>query len=123
VLSGIIFINHNGLRWCDAPKDYGPHKTLYNRWKRWGEMGVLARIIKGLAAEWLIADRGYDAGWFRDASRDKEIRACIPGRKSRSKPVRHDKRRYKRRIATRYERSPKVFLSAIALAATVIFWL
>ena len=31
VLSGIIFINRNGLRWCDAPKEYGPHKTLYNR--------------------------------------------------------------------------------------------
>ena len=37
VLSGIIFINRNGgLRGCDAPKEYGPHKTLYNRWKRWG---------------------------------------------------------------------------------------
>ena len=40
VLSGIIFINGNGLRWCDAPKEYGPAKTLYNRWKRWGDMGV-----------------------------------------------------------------------------------
>ena len=29
VLSGIIFVNRNGLRWRDAPKDYGPHKTLY----------------------------------------------------------------------------------------------
>ncbi|MDX1782443.1 MAG: transposase, partial [Thalassovita sp.] len=28
-----------------------------------------------------------------------------------------------RRVATRYDRSPTVFLSAIALAATVIFWL
>ena len=51
VLSGIIFINRNGLRWCDAPKKYGPSKTLYNRWKRWGEMGVFARIMEGLASE------------------------------------------------------------------------
>ena len=51
VLSGIIFINRNGLRWCDAPKEYGPHKTLYNRWKRWSDMGVFARIMAGLAAE------------------------------------------------------------------------
>ena len=51
VLSGIISINRNGLRWCDAPREYGPHKTLYNRWKRWGEMGVFARIMEGLAAE------------------------------------------------------------------------
>ncbi|MEQ3709817.1 MAG: IS5/IS1182 family transposase, partial [Tateyamaria sp.] len=26
-------------------------------------------------------------------------------------------------IATRYDRCPKVFLSAIALAATILFWL
>ncbi len=51
VLSGIIFINRNGLRWCDAPKEYGPHKTLYNRWKRWSDMGVFGRIFEGLAAE------------------------------------------------------------------------
>ena len=51
VLSGIIFINRNGLRWCDAPKEYGPPKTLYNRWKRWSEMGVFARIFEGLTAE------------------------------------------------------------------------
>ena len=89
-------------------------------------------------AEWLLADRGYDADWFREALRDKGIKPCIPGRKSRGKPVKHDKRRYKRRnrievmfgrlkdwrrVATRYDRCPKVFLSAIALAATVMFWL
>ncbi len=33
------------------PKEYGPHKTLYNRWKRWSDMGVFARIMTGLAAE------------------------------------------------------------------------
>ena len=51
VLSGIIFVNRNGLRWCDAPKEYGPAKTLYNRWKRWSDNGVFARIMMGLAAE------------------------------------------------------------------------
>ena len=40
VLSGIIFINRNGLRWRDAPAEYGPHKTLYSRWKRWSEKGA-----------------------------------------------------------------------------------
>ena len=50
VLSGIIFVNRNGLRWRDAPTDYGPHKTLYNRWKRWGAAGVFARMMEGLAA-------------------------------------------------------------------------
>ncbi|WBU61377.1 transposase [Paracoccus albus] len=47
VLSGIIFINRNGLRWRDAPAEYGPHKTLYNRWKRWSDKGVFAQIMAG----------------------------------------------------------------------------
>ena len=51
VLSGIIFINRNGLRWRDAPKEYGPPKTLYNRWKRWSDKGVFARMMAGLASE------------------------------------------------------------------------
>tara|TARA_R110002094_G_scaffold43417_4_gene55532 strand:- start:610 stop:957 length:348 start_codon:yes stop_codon:yes gene_type:complete len=49
VLSGIIFINRNGLRWRDAPAEYGPHKTLYSRWKRWSEKGIFARMLLGLA--------------------------------------------------------------------------
>jgi transposase len=51
VLSGIIFINRNGLRWRDAPAEYGPPKTLYNRWKRWSDKGVFARILLELARE------------------------------------------------------------------------
>jgi len=51
VLSGIIFINRNGLRWRDAPKEYGPCKTLYNRWKRWSDKGIFARMMAGLAAD------------------------------------------------------------------------
>lgn len=163
-LIGIICKNHDGLRWCDAPKEYGFAKTLYNRWKRWGEMGGFARIMEGLSreaaepktvmidatylkahrtapsfrvkkgggmaigrtkgglntklqaiseakerslkffktagevsdhtgaaallgrmpkADWLLADRGYDADWYREAMKYKEIRVCIPGRKCR----------------------------------------
>jgi transposase len=64
--------------------------------------------------------------------------ALRPGRRSRNEAVRYDKRRYKRRsrieiisgrlkdwrrVATRYDRCPTTFFSAIVLAATVIFWL
>ena len=51
VLSGTIYIQRNGLMWKDAPPDYGPHKTLYNRWKRWSRMGVFATIMTELAAQ------------------------------------------------------------------------
>jgi transposase len=49
VLSGIIFINRNWLRWRDAPVEYGPPKTLYNRWVRWSRKGIFARILMELA--------------------------------------------------------------------------
>ena len=48
-------------------------------------------------ADWLLGDRGYDADWFREALVDKKITPCIPGRKSRDKPVTYDKRRYWKR--------------------------
>lgn len=89
-------------------------------------------------AYWLIADRGHDADWIREALKDKGITPSIPGCKARKATVKYDRRRYKRRnrieimfvrlkdwrrIATRYDRCPKVFFSAVALAATVLFWL
>jgi len=49
VISGIVFVIRNGLRWRDAPKEYGPHKTLYNRFIRWSRMGVFDRIFAELA--------------------------------------------------------------------------
>lgn len=51
LISGIILYNRNGLRWRDAAAVYGPHKTLYNRWKRWIDKGVFARMMAGLAVE------------------------------------------------------------------------
>jgi len=44
-------------------------------------------------------DRGYDADWFGDALEAKGITPCIPGRKSRTVPVRYDKRRCKSETA------------------------
>lgn len=45
VLSCIIFINRSGLRWCDAPREYRPPKTLYNRWN---EHAFKAQLICAL---------------------------------------------------------------------------
>jgi len=100
--------------------------------------GAAALLGSLPGAEWLIADRGGDADRFREALKGKGIKPCIAGRKSRGTAVRDDKRRYKRRnrieimsgrlkdwrrIATGYDRCPTVLLSAVALSATVMFWL
>ena len=49
VLSGIIYVIKYGLRWKDAPCEYGPYKTLYNRFIRWSKLGVFNTIFAELA--------------------------------------------------------------------------
>lgn len=71
VLSGIIFVHRNGLRWRDAPREYGPHKTLYNRWKRWAAMGIFGRMMDGLAA-----GKG-DPGRLIDRTKGGIIPSCM----------------------------------------------
>src|SRR5471032_3240680 len=48
IISGIVFVIRNGLRWRDAPAEYGPHKTIYNRFIRWSRMGVFNKIFAEL---------------------------------------------------------------------------
>ena len=49
VISGIIFVIRNGLRWRGMPASYGLHDTIYNRFIRWSEIGVFGRIFVELA--------------------------------------------------------------------------
>lgn len=51
ILSGILFVIRNGVRWRDAPAGYGPHKTIYNRFVRWSRLGVFDRIFAELAKD------------------------------------------------------------------------
>ena len=86
----------------------------------------------------LLADRGYDADWFRDALRKKGIEPCIPPKRNRKTKIEYDETLYKqrhkvenmfaklkdwRRIATRYDRCAHVFKAAITIAAIVIWWI
>ncbi len=47
VLSSIIFVLRNGLRWGKASREYGPHKTIYNRCR----LGVFNLILAELTAK------------------------------------------------------------------------
>jgi transposase len=47
VVSGILHVIRNGLRWRDAPAEYGPHKTLYNRFVRWSRRGSSTASSRG----------------------------------------------------------------------------
>jgi transposase len=89
-------------------------------------------------ARTLLGDKGSDADWLRTALAQRGIAACIPAKANRQVPIPHDtalsRRRHKseimfgrlkdwRRIHTRDDRCAHTFISAISIAATVIFWL
>ena len=78
VLSGIIFINRNSLRWRDAPREYGLRKTLYNRWKRWSDRGIFVQMLIGLAAE-----HGEEKTMMIDATYPKTYRTATSMGKKR----------------------------------------
>ena len=88
--------------------------------------------------EAFLADRGYDADAIRKEIEAAGVEAVIPAKVNRRNPAPHDRTKYKwrnlierlfnklknwRRVATRYDRCPETFFSAILLAATVLFWL
>jgi transposase len=57
VISGIVYVIRNGLQWKDAPRGYGPYKTLYNRFVRWSRLGVFDRIFSALVAQAGVPER------------------------------------------------------------------
>ena len=86
----------------------------------------------------VIGDKGYDSNAVRDQVKDLGAYPNIPPRKNRRRRLFWDRTFYRnrnaiermfgrlkdfRRIATRYDRRADVFLSAVALAATVSYWL
>ena len=82
----------------------------------------------------LLADRGYDADWLRDALRDRGIAARIPRKRKpgtgRTRDS-HARERWpierlhawlhnQRRLSTRWERRPELYLAFAQLAAALI---
>jgi transposase len=94
VISGIVHVLKSGGRWIDAPLDYGPRKTLYNRYVRWAVKGVWVRLFEALAqadgppAEVLIdssavkAHRSAAGGKGGSKIRRSGARAAVARRKS-----------------------------------------
>lgn len=86
---------------------------------------------------YVLADKGYDSDKLRAKIKEKGANPVIPGRKSRKNPIRFDKLRYKfrwmveavfcrlkdfRRVATRYDKLARNFLSTLAIATIVAYW-
>jgi transposase len=85
----------------------------------------------------LLADKAYDADSLRIWLKARGVEAVIPSNATRRTPYPLDKTAYRRRnliermfcrlkdwrrLATRYDRTARNFLSTLALAATLSFW-
>ena len=89
ILSGIIYVIKHGLQWKDAPREYGPHKTLYNRVIRWSRLGVFNKIFMEL-----VEKQGDTERLMIDATHLKAHRTAASLPKKGSFPLyRADKRR------------------------------
>ena len=96
-------------------------------------------LLAGLTkARYVLADKGYDANALRKMLRSVSIVPVIPGRRNTKRAIAYDKQRYRdrhlienafcrikdfRRVATRYDKLARNFLSAVALATLVAFWI
>ncbi len=85
----------------------------------------------------LLADKGYDANSLRNSLNSQGTEAVIPSKRNRKRAIQYDKIAYRerntierafcslkdyRRIATRYDKLLRNFLSAIQIAATILWW-
>ena len=92
-------------------------------------------LIAGLPAEHVLGDKGYDAKSLRDVITERGAVAVIPPRMT-SRQVPCDfalycernlverfflKIKHFRRIATRYEQTPRVFLSMLSVISAFIW--
>jgi transposase len=111
---------------CLTPGNVSDIKTAYDLLEQAGPM------------KYLLADKGYDADALRRQLRGAGTVPVIPGRSNRKRKIRYDKARYKdrhlienafgrikdfRRVATRYDKLQRNFLSAVALAVLLVYWI
>src|SRR6476660_7227845 len=60
ILSGIMHVLKSGCRWVDCPPEYGPAKTVYNRFNRWSAQGIWQSIFEAAAAPSITSSGSSD---------------------------------------------------------------
>jgi transposase len=51
MVEAMLWILRTGAPWRDLPPAYGPWKSVYTRFSRWSQAGVLMRLFEALARE------------------------------------------------------------------------
>ncbi len=100
---------------------------------------VANRLIRRVKpAKHMLGDKAYDSGELREELDERGTKPVVPNRTSRNQPFRFSKRLYKlrwrvesafnrlkdfRRIATRYDKLARNYLSSVCLAAALVWWI
>ena len=79
--------------------------------------------VTSSACDWMRERLTEARGILADVPRHPETLVRRRYKRRNRIEIKFGRRKDRSRVATRYDRCPKVFLSAIALAATVMFWL
>ena len=61
LLNGIIWIARSGAPWRDLPERYGPWETVYSRFRKWIDDGILDNIFRILSLEAELEELSLDA--------------------------------------------------------------
>lgn len=54
VLNAVLFMLSSGCSWRQLPKEYGRWHTIYTRFKRWSEAGVMDQLMQELQKQRVI---------------------------------------------------------------------
>ena len=60
-LNGILWIARSGAPWRDLPERYGSWSTLYDKFKRWSDVGVFEQIFRLLGVDADMQDLPVDS--------------------------------------------------------------
>lgn len=61
MLNAMIWLAHSGAAWRDLPERYGPWTSVYSRFRKWIEDGILDNIFRVLSLEAELGDLSIDA--------------------------------------------------------------
>ena len=61
ILNGIVWIARSGAPWRDLPERYGAWQTVYSRFRKWIEDGILDNIFRVLSLEAELTELSIDA--------------------------------------------------------------
>jgi transposase len=105
-VEAVLWWRRTGAPWRDLPSDFGPWKTVFNRFDRWASKGIWQRLFEALCQD-------HDDEWHSIDSTINRAHQHAAGAKGLKQA---------RRFATRYEKTLRNYTAVVALGCALL-WL